>query len=185
MTLLHDNNTPRWYAMSATHGRSLKAKQHLDLLSVDNYLPLQQKIITLPDGTRQRRQLPAVANLIFIRASWTTITTLKARIPWLHILTRPAPDRRNAPIIVPDRQMTNFIAATANPAAPVTYLTPDELNALPRGTRVRIIGGPLHDTVATLISARGRAPKKLLVSIPALLSAQIHLSAFDLLQPLP
>ena len=80
----------------------------------------------------------------------------------------------NEPIIVPEKQMEDFINACEHSEKPL-YFRPDELN-LAKGTKIRIIGGLLNGTEGTLLKVSGARSKRLVVSIPGTLNVAVEVS---------
>ena len=83
-----------------------------------------------------------VHNLIFVHADKEQIQDIKKDIPWLQWLTRSS-DGRNIPIIVPDRDMEQFIQVTQDSNEKLVYLRPDEID-LRKGTPIRYPGRPIQ-----------------------------------------
>ncbi len=182
----YNNDNPFWYAMSATFGRAIKAKEALDAANVRNYVPCEWRVVVKKDGTKDRKYLPVVANLIFLYVSWNELMSIKAQMPWLQIQTFPT-GGRNVPIIVREDLMANFIKAVDNPDdaenAKIIYLKPEEVD-LEQGTLVRVLGGPLDNVVGKLIKKRGPGNKNLIVEIEGIIAAKVELKTFDLIERL-
>jgi transcription antitermination factor NusG len=70
-------------------------------------------------------------------------------------------------IIIPEKQMQNFIAVAGNDKEQVIYLSNDEVN-LRKGVRVRITGGVFAGVEGVFMRIKG--DKRLVVSIPNLFS---------------
>lgn len=178
----YDNEVPCWFAMSAIFGRSIKAKEKLDACGVENFVPMQWKVVVGSDGRKIKKYLPAISNLIFVHTCWNRLLEIKLAMPWLQMQTFPS-EGRNVPIVVPDSQMLNFIAAVAHPETKIEYLEPGDFK-IEKGMCVRIIGGVLDNVVGVIVCTRGRGKKKLVVEIPGLIAARIEVENLDLIEVL-
>ena len=88
----------------------------------------------------------------------------------------------NEPLIVPDKQMNDFIRACSHSERPL-YFSPGELK-LEKGTRVRIIGGPLDSCEGVLMKVSGARSKRLVVSIPGTMNVAVEISP-ELIEIIP
>ena len=139
------NEAECWYPMRVTYNRELRVKARLDELGIENYLPMKYDIV-IRGGDRVRMLVPAVSNLIFVRAERYNLTRLKYNDEILQplrymtrtgILTRG----RHEVMTVPDRQMNHFISVSRMVDNDrVRYLRYDPYLDKP-GQRVRIIDG--------------------------------------------
>lgn len=151
-----------WFAMSAPYRRELKAKQLLDRLGIENFIPMQYKVGE--SGKKKDRVLvPAVHNMIFAKTSPRIIQQAKTGVSYLQYKTCPR-GGCNVPIVIPDRQMEQFIAVCRSHNEHLIYLRPDEIN-LEKGTRVRILGGAFHHVEGTFMEVRGRQGKRVVIRI--------------------
>lgn len=170
-----------WFAMSAPYRNELKVQAALkDKFSIESYVPLRCCVVER-GGRKVRRMLPAVSNLLFAHSTQKRLNEVKPFIPRMQFKTRTVGDS-NRLIVVPDKQMEDFIRLTGTADEKTSYLLPDEVN-LKRGTRVRILGGPLDGVEGVFIKVKGVRNRRFLVSIPGLLSAATDISP-DLLEVL-
>ena len=148
-----------WYPMRVTYNRQLRVKANLDRLGVENFLPMREHTERRNGRTRHCRR-PAISNLIFVRSTMERITKLKHTDPvsaLMRYMTRRPVDRPDAPaeiLTVPEREMDNFIKATAGPESEYTYLRPDELRGHEHG-RVLICSGPFAGVEGTIKRIHG------------------------------
>ena len=98
-----------WFAMSATFGRALKAKDFLEAHSVRCFIPMKYEIVSDGKHGKKRQLVPAINNLLFVNTTRSCIQALKGELSYLQYQTRPEGSRR-IPIVVPDRQMEQFVA---------------------------------------------------------------------------
>ena len=147
-----------WFAMSATFGRELKAKEYLECNKVECFVPMRWSIV----GDK-RQYIPAIKNLIFAHTTKERIQELKRKVNYLQYQTWYTNGRRT-PIIVPDKQMQQFIAVCETHDERVTYLAPDEIN-LSEGTRVKIIGGNFDGIEGTFVKVKNKHKKRVVVEV--------------------
>ena len=148
-----------WYPMRVTYNRQLRVKANLDRLGVENFLPMRDHTERRNGRIRHCRR-PAISNLIFVRSTMERITKLKHTDPvsaLMRYMTRRPVDHPDAPaeiLTVPEREMDNFIKATAGPESEYTYLRPDELRGHEHG-RVLICSGPFAGVEGTIKRIHG------------------------------
>lgn len=148
-----------WYPMRVTYNRQLRVKATMDQLGVENFLPMREHTERRNGRIRHSRR-PAISNLIFVRSTMERITELKHTDPvaaLMRYMTRRPVDRPDAPaeiLTVPEREMDNFIKATAGPESEYTYLRPDELRGHEHG-RVLICSGPFAGVEGTIKRIHG------------------------------
>ena len=162
-----DDNTARWWAMSATFNRSLPAKRLLDAMNEESFLPMRTEIRTV--GRRKiRRMMPAVSNLIFVRSTELNIQKIKDGIDYLQFMCLRENGRRQR-IIVPDKQMDDFRRLMTDQGEETLIFAPDE-EGLENGDKVRIHGGPFDGVEGTFVKVAGKRRKMVVVTIPTILS---------------
>ena len=86
-------------------------------------------------------------------------------------LTRPDGTRR-IPIVVPDRQMEQFISVCNTCNEKLVYLSPEEIN-LEKGTPVQIIGGIFDGVEGTFVKVEGLRNRRVVVSVPGITAVVI------------
>lgn len=182
----YDNDTPVWFAMSATFSRSLKVQEKLERKGVESYVPVRLGIIKGKDGHSRKALIPVISNLIFVNVSWNSLVQIKKEIPILQMQTFPT-QGRNVPIVVPRKQMEDFISVTSHlkendEGKGITYLNPEEINLM-EGKRVRIIGGPFNNVEGVLMNTKGRGKRReLIVEIPHIIAARTTIKDYDLIE---
>lgn len=139
-----DADTREWFPMRVTYNRELKVKSCLDALGIENFLPMQYKIIEDRKG-RRMQHVPAIHNLLFIHSDEATLTTLKRTqrgLEPLRYMTRPlagVPGVKEI-IRVPKLQMENFMRVATIEDERVMFLDYNDFIARP-GRKVRITEG--------------------------------------------
>lgn len=160
-----------WFAMSATFGRAMKAKEFLEKNNVKCFVPMKYAMVNDRRQGKVRKLVPAINNLIFVHAAKECIQTLKAGLKYLQYITRPE-GRLNVPIIVPDSQMEQFITVCDTYSSDLVYLSPDEIN-LQKGTPVRIIGGAFDGIEGTFLKVDRSRRKRVAVLVQGIAAVMI------------
>ncbi len=162
--------------MRVTYGRERSLKEFLDKEGVENFLPMKTAVSKVGHRIVKKR-VPALSNLIFVRDSMEHITLLKQtklEAEPLRYMIRHALDPLHAPnevIVVPDRQMDNFLRVAAGPEDEYTYLTPLELQGREQGA-VKIVSGPFKGVEGVIKRVHGN--KQVVVELEGLGGITIH-----------
>lgn len=129
--------------MRVANHQELRVRDELQRLNIEHYLPLKwsQRIY----GGHTRRVLVPVLNMIFVHSSQEEITRQKMFNAELSYLRYKMNVSRNADtpsevIVVPDREMNNFIRATQIDDNRMEYLTYTDFFDK-EGKKVRIVDG--------------------------------------------
>lgn len=162
---------PAWFAMSATYGRELKAKAFLESKHIKCFVPMRYEIVRDKILGKTRKLIPAINNLIFVYTTKERIQVLKSTIEYLQYLTKPV-GGKNIPIIVPEYQMQQFIAACNTYNDNIIYLSPDEIN-LEKGTPVKIVGGVFDNIEGTFIKVDKSRKKRVVVMIQGITAVML------------
>lgn len=155
----NDPDTTYWYPMRVTYGREMRLKAFLDGKGIETFLPMTTRVSKTGGHIRHER-VPAIGNLLFVHASRNVITTLKhgyRDAEPLRFMTRPASTERNAPneiIIVPDRQMENFMKVAIADDDQRTFLSTGDMRGR-SGVHVVIANGPFAGVEGVIKRVRG------------------------------
>ena len=134
-----------WYPMRVTYHREMKIKALLDAIGIENFLPMQWKIKVLKTGKKKRVLVSTIPNLIFVRATQQFLTELKTTHeefePMRYMMKRSlSGNKKSEIIIVPDKQMANFMkVASVQDDSVMALDSKDFINSA--GKRVRVIDG--------------------------------------------
>lgn len=161
----------RWFAMSATFGRVMKAKSFLEDKQVKCFVPMRYEMVKNKVQGKVRKLVPAITNLIFVYTTRERIQTLKAGVEYLHYITKPV-GGKNVPIIVPEYQMQQFIAVCNTYDDKLVYLAPDEIN-LAKGTPVKIIGGAFDGVEGSFVKVEGKRQKRVVVLVQGITAVML------------
>lgn len=171
-----------WFAMSAPYCKELEAKQFLDRLGIENFVPMQWQVVAHKNGKKSRELVPAIHNLIFARTTRPIIQEVKTGIKFLQYRTQPE-NGKNVPIIVPDVEMYRFIAVTDTCDKELVFIRPEEID-LRKGTRVRVHGGLFDGVEGVFVKVAGRRNRRVVVSIDHVIAVTAEISP-DLIEILP
>lgn len=152
----------QWYALRVTYNREMKVKQELEGRRLKCFLPLTHRI-QMRGERRIKVLVPAIHNLIFLNASREEMEDVKAytSLPIRYIMDR----ERNVPVVVPEKQMKDFIAVAGSVEEQVVYLEPD-VSSFAKGDRVRVTGGLFEGTEGYFVRVRG--DRRVVVCIPGI-----------------
>lgn len=138
-----------WYVLRVTYGRELKVRDYLESCAVETFVPMHYEERNQV-GKPVRMLVPMVHNLVFARVSKSRMRELKED-PYLSVMVRYMMDAAtNLPLVVPDKQMADFMAVAGRYDESLVYLSPDDLR-LRRGDRVRINSGIWKGVVGQLV----------------------------------
>ena len=160
-----------WFAMSATFGRALKAKDFLESRAVQCFIPMKYEVISDGKNGKKRKLIPAINNLLFVKTTRSRIQALKTEMSYLQYLTRPDGVRR-IPIVVPNFQMEQFIAVCNSYSEKLIYLNPDEIN-IQKGTPVQIVGGAFDGIEGTFVKIEGVRNRRVAIMVPGIAAVVI------------
>lgn len=163
-----------WYAMKTVYKKELQAKEYLDSRGIENFVPMQKEIHT--KGNRKCvRFKPAVHNLIFVKTDLTGLKDIKISLNYLHnrLTTN---DGVSTPIIVPTKQMDQFIHAMTNNLEEILYvdLTTTRLE---EGTFVKITGGKFKGYEGVLEKIKGKRDRRVHVNIIGIVAYRFEVEA--------
>lgn len=183
----HSTRTPaaeevHWYAMSVPYNRVLKAKDLLDAKQIECFVPMCYKVQTVK-GRKTRVHVPAISNLIFVHTTDSLLKAFKQTTPLLQYLVWTA-DGTSHKIIVPDRQMAQFIRVCQSHDEELLFLKPEEIN-LAKGTRVRILGGSFDGVEGIFVRVKGHRNRRVVVLIDHVSAVAVSEVSPDLIEIIP
>ena len=133
MEAANTNNEKQWYAIRVTYNRELKVKADLDAQGIDNFIPMKYVSVMRGKDRRVKKLVPAIHNLIFMLVDRNTMVQYKATttLPIRYIMNRET----HQPVVIPRKQMDNFIAVAGNYNEQLLYLENDPIT-LHKGDKV-------------------------------------------------
>ena len=161
----------RWFVLRAYKNE----KKAEEVLGGENGLPYfipKQYAVRVYHGKKTKQLVPVIPGLVFVRAGQKAICDFKKRHNFLQFVmrTRNAADKNY--LIVPDKQMADFMRVAGQYEANVSYYNPEELH-LEKGARVRILGGPFDGVEGVFMKVEGARARRLVVQIPNTLAAVV------------
>ncbi len=78
-------------------------------------------------------------------------------------------------LIVPERQMDDFIRMVSQREQEVTYYTPDEIN-MEKGARVRIHGGNFDGVEGVFMRVQGKRNRRLVIKIEGIIAVSVEVN---------
>ena len=172
---------PHWFVLRVTYSRSLKVQKILEDKGIRTFIPMRSVRVE-KDGKTLRKTVPAVGNLLFARSVQQTIyehIKSEGEAP----ITRFLWDRNTGrPLVVPDKQMDDFIRVCQASGDDALFLTRPDAK-LTEGARIRVVSGPLAGVEGRVV--RIRKSRRVLVDLPGLLSVASTYIPLDLLEVLP
>lgn len=174
-----DMQRPRWFVMRA-YKREREAEKRLSENGLEFFIP-KCYAIRIYHGVKQKKLVPAIPGLVFVRAGHADITGFKKTHNFLQFVVWK---KASGPayLVVDDREMANFMKAAAQYDEALTYCRPDEID-IENGTRVRILGGRFDGVEGVFVRCgKGRgSSKRVVVRIEGLLALTIETTP-DLLE---
>ena len=130
--------------MRVTYCREMKIKECLDLLQIENFVPMHYELVENSDH-RKLKKVPAIHNLIFIRTTQEQLTDMKKsrqELEPLRYMMRPVGNgsKEQEIIRVPDKQMEDFIRVASAEEDKVIFLHYGSYLAQ-SGQRVKVTDG--------------------------------------------
>ena len=163
-----------WYVLFAANGKAAKVADYLKTNDIECFFPVHYKERRMRDTERKRLTLqPLIGNLVFVKSSKKCLAPhlreIKLRLSIASDLYYRDLGTRKI-IIVPEKQMLNFIAVAGRTKKHVTYFSNNELN-FEKGKKIRIIGGDFEGVEGVFLRIKGK--QQVVVSLHNLLYAAI------------
>ena len=164
-----------WYAMrDLKRANALRpAYSQLREAGMRVFTPMTWRV-AVRGGRRERREVPVVRDLLFVRECREELDPIVEATPTLQYRYRKGGSYRE-PLTVPERDMERFIRAVESADSPRYYL-PEEIRPEMCRKRVRIVGGQLDGYEGRLLSVRGSKTKRLLVELPDFFAVGVEVS---------
>lgn len=167
-----------WFAVRVTYSREMVLKKYLDRFGIENFVPMCYSEASVRNQ-RGRVLVPVIHNLVFIRCSRAELIRIKTetegRLPVRYILDRET----HQPLIIPSKQMQDFIAVAGTLDEQLIYLDPTE-TSLKKGDKVRITGGLFAGVEGVMMRIRG--DRRIVVAVTGMMAvatAFIHPSLLE------
>lgn len=177
-----DANIRKWYAMSSPYGREKQVVAALtDEVDVKPFLPMEryERMVGQKNRTRKISERPIVRNLLFVQATEFRMRQLKQEYnTLLQFKVKPQLGGGYVPVIVPDKQMEDFMRLYSNPDVHLQFFKPedmDKLNLRPNA-KVRIEDGIFAGIEGYYQQVRGARGKRFVVKIEGFMACAAFLT---------
>lgn len=167
-----------WYALRVTYQREMKVKYDLDSKRIENFIPMKYTFHNR--GERRVKVLtPVIHNLIFVHTSEEELIRYKERseLPIRYIIDKVS----KKPIVIPDKQMNNFIGVAGSYDEQLIYLESNPQN-WEKGQHVRITGGVFKGYEGRFV--RVKNDRRVVVEIPGFIAVATGFIHPSLLEPI-
>lgn len=165
------NGSRQWFVLSTSSRRESAVRDVLRKEGFRCYVPMLYRT-EIVRGHKERRLVPAISGLVFVYGKSEDISDFKlhSKEKFYWLMTGRFGHREK--MVVPDKQMQDFIRVTQQREEQVIYFRPDELS-LTKGDRIIIHGGPFDGVEGIMLKLKGKREKQLVVSIPDLAVAAV------------
>ena len=171
-----------WYALSTPYGREKKVIDIMDAEDgVEAFVPMErfERMVGQKCRIRKISERPVVRNLLFLNADRERMRALKNEYNTLiQFKVRPTSEGNFLPIIVPDKQMEDFMRLYENPSTDLQFFKAEEiekLNLRPNA-KVRIEDGIFAGVEGYYQRVKGANKKRLVVKIEGFLACAAFLT---------
>jgi ribosomal protein L24 len=170
-----EDNEIRWYAMGCTSPKKeLKVRDDIRNYGLEAFVPLKYHIKTIK-RQKHRALVPAMPGLMFAKGTLDELQEYIQNHAHFNVYLRKSTfSNKEDYLTVRNKDMEDFIAATEDHEAHITYFRPDEIN-LQAGDRIRVKGGIYDGKEGIVMRIKGKRNKHLVVQIPGMLVAAIEI----------
>lgn len=172
-----------WYVMRdlKRSNAKLPAYKFLEENRFEVFTPMKWSLVE-EHGKKIRKRIPVLPDLLFVRSTRNALDEIVDKLPTLQY--RYLRGGYCRPMVVADADMDLFLCAVNQTSDPCYYL-PEEITPKMYGRMVRIVGGGMDGFEGKLLTVRGSKRRRLVVSIPSVLSVAIEINPdFVQLEPI-
>lgn len=156
------------------------AYKQLAELGFNVFTPLKLKI-TDKGVKRTREYVPFMQDLLFVESEKDVLDKVVNKTETLQYRFMKGAGYCN-PMVVPTKEMDNFIAAVGFTENPV-YYTLEQITPQMVGARIRMVcDGPFNTFEGNLLKIKGSGKKRLLVKLEGLLAAAVEIQDFEYIE---
>lgn len=174
MTIDYSNQGVVWYAMKTTYKKEMQAKAYLNERGIECFVPMKQST-----AIRAKKKIvilePAIYNLIFIKVDLAQLTDIKISLNYLHNRLTKIEDKL-VPIVVPTRQMDQFIRAVNELLDKIIYVDL-ATSSLEKGTPVRITDGEFKGYEGELEKIKGKRQRRVSINVKGIVAYKVDVDA--------
>ena len=157
-----------WFALRATYSRELKIRDQLAERGVRTFVPMIWKRCPVKPGMTQTKKLvPAISSLCFVHWTKADIDAYIRSFGDVKPVNYYWDRTKNAPLVVPDKAMEDFITVSSSMDEELIYIT-DICPKLKEGQSVRVKEGPFKGIEGKVV--RIKKSRRILVELPGMLA---------------
>ena len=160
----------RWYVLRFLYRNQPKVRKLLENDGIETFSPMKW-VSRIENGKHTLKYDYAIWDLFFVHSSKKIIDPYVNRFENLQYKFQSGGKQHN-PMIVPDKQMSDFIKAIESSKKPL-YFAPHEIDLL-GGESIRIIGGTLNGYVGKFVKVKGSRQKRLIIELSGMLCAAVE-----------
>lgn len=161
----------QWHVLQAMHGKAMTAQRLFSQISIETFVPMEKRPITVKGKKVQTKLVPIFLNLIFVKSTLDYIKEIKSQYGYLYYLTHNVNGVKQ-PIIVPMAEMERFINFVDGNFEHIDYIDTKGLD-IKKGERVKITSGVFKGKDGTFVKITGKRNKQIVVAIDGLLAVVI------------
>lgn len=155
--------------------KELKVRDDIRNYGLEAFVPLKYHIKTIK-RQKHRALVPAMPGLMFAKGTLDELQEYIQNHAHFNVYLRKSTfSNKEDYLTVRNKDMEDFIAATEDHEAHITYFRPDEIN-LQAGDRIRVKGGIYDGKEGIVMRIKGKRNKHLVVQIPGMLVAAIEMA---------
>ena len=149
--------TARWYVLRVSYNRERKAREWLEGKGFEVFLPLHRDV-RMADGKRKKVATPLIPNIIFVHSTFIALDQAlndpdNTCLSYYYNHFTMLPDGKNPPLVIPDRQMCNFIRLCDIDDPNILFLSHDDCR-FKSGDQVLVTAGPFKGIVGLVVRAK-------------------------------
>lgn len=163
----------RWFVMRAYKNEQAAEERLKGKNGLEYFIP-KHYVVRSYHGVKSRRLVPVIPSLVFVHAAHKQITEFKKTYNLLQFVTFGKSHGMEY-LVVPDKQMDDFIKIASHHEEDLNYLKPEEVN-IGKGTRVRVHGGKFDQVEGVFVRIQGKRNRRVVVMLDGIMgiSVEIH-----------
>lgn len=156
-----------WFALRATYSRELKIRDQLSERGVRTFVPMIWRKSTTSQQANSKKLVPAISSLCFVHWTKAEIDGFIRSFGDIRPVNYYWDRTKNAPLVVPDKAMEDFITVASSMDEELVYIT--EISPkLKEGQAVRVKEGPFKGVEGKVV--RIKKSRRILVELPGMLA---------------
>ena len=160
-----------WYVLFAANGKASKISDYFKSADIEHFFPMYYREKQIKDSERKKLILqPLLGNLLFVKSTREFLEPHLQKLKLRLCITSDLYYRdlgNKELIVVPEKQMLDFIKVASNEQEKFIYLSNNEAS-IKKGTKILITGGVFEGVEGILMRIKG--DRRVVVSIPNLFS---------------